>query len=61
MLMNHKSFRFTTIPDKTNDLIFLKNKKNAVSGPFLTIFGHFCQMQIFSEKSGSVTHNYMGP
>ena len=24
MLMNHKNFRFTQIPDKTNDMIFLK-------------------------------------
>ena len=25
MLMNHKNFRFTQIPDKTNDMIFLKS------------------------------------
>ena len=27
MLMNHNNFRFTGIPDKTNDVIFLKNPK----------------------------------
>ena len=27
MLMNHKNFRFTQIPDKTNDMIFLKSLK----------------------------------
>ena len=33
MLMNHKNFYFTQIPNKTNDVIFLKSP-----GPFLTIF-----------------------
>ena len=55
MLMNHKNFRFTQIPDKTNDMIFLKSPKTL----FLAIFGHFCPMGIFSKKSGSVTHNYI--
>ena len=41
------NFRFTQIPDKTNDMIFLKSK-NAVFGPFLTIFGHFCPMSQFA-------------
>ena len=27
MLMNHKNFCFTEIPDKTNDVIFLKSPK----------------------------------
>ena len=56
--MNHKNFHFTQIPEKTNDVIFLK-VKNPVFGPFLTIFGHFCLMVVFSKKSGSVTHNYI--
>ena len=56
MSMNHTNFRFTQIPDKTNDMIFLKSP---VFGPFLTILGHFCLMGIFSKKSGSVTHNYI--
>ena len=33
MLMNHKNFRFTQIPDKTNDMVFLKSPK--------TIIDHF--------------------
>ena len=38
MLKDHKNFRFTIIPDKTKDLIFLKSPKNLVLWPFLTIF-----------------------
>ena len=30
MLKDHKNFRFTPIPDKTNDLIFLKSPKSLV-------------------------------
>ena len=53
MLINRKNFCFTQIPDKTNE------SKNPVLGSFLTIFGHVCQMRIFSKKFGSVTHNYI--
>ena len=56
MLMNHKYFHFKQISDKTNDVIFLKSH---IFGPFMTIFGHFCQMGIFSKKSGSATNNYI--
>ena len=50
MLMNNKNFHFTQIPDKINDMIFLKSPK--------TMFvGRFCPMAIFSKISGSVTHN----
>ena len=56
--MNHNNFHFTEILDKTNDN-FLKKSKNHVFGPFLTIFGHFCHMAIFSKQSASVTHNYI--
>ena len=58
MLMDHKNF-CSPIPDETNDLIFFKSPKNTVFGAFLTIFGHFCLMGIFSKNSGSVTHNYV--
>ena len=34
-------------------------KPNHVSGPFLTIFGHFCPIEIFSKKPGCVTYNYI--
>ena len=61
MLINHKNFHFTQIPEKTNDVIFLKSPKTLFAGHFLTIFGHFCLMEIFSKKSGSVAQLYMGP
>ena len=60
MLMNYKNFHFTKIPDKTNDVIFLKSPKTMFLGhflPFLVIFswrGFF-----FQKKSGSVTHKYI--
>ena len=41
MLMNHKNFHFTKIPDKTKDMIFLKSPKTLFLGhfwPFLVIF-----------------------
>ena len=41
MLMNHKNFYFTKIPDKTNDVIFKKSPKTMFLGqfwPFLVIF-----------------------
>ena len=54
ILMNHKNFHFTQIPDKTNDVIFLKSPK--------TMFlGHFCLMGIFSKKYGGRKRRYMGP
>ena len=53
MLMNHQNYHFTQIPDKTNDMIFLKKSKNHVFGPFLTIFWSFLP------NGDSVTHNYI--
>ena len=38
MLKDHKNFRFTAIPDKTNDFIFLKSPKKPCFWPFLIIF-----------------------
>ena len=46
MFMNRKIFDFTKIPDKTNDLIFLKIPKKKC---FWTIFDHFSPMDIFSK------------
>ena len=60
MLKNHKNFHFTQIPDKTK-CDFLKKSKNHVSGSFLTIFGHFCSMRIFSKKIQLSHKLYMGP
>ena len=59
MLMNHKNYHFTQIPDKTNDVTFLKTQKLCFLA-FLCIFGHFCMMGIFSKKSGCHTQLYMG-
>ena len=72
MLMNHKNFCFTQIPDKTNNVIFLKSPKTLFLGhfwPFLVIkkskspvFGPFLVIFAwwwFRKKSGSVTHNYI--
>ena len=54
MLMNLKNFPFTLIPDKTNDLIFLKKSKKIVFVPFLTIFaqwGFFPKKQALSHTT----------
>ena len=52
ILKNHTNFRFTTIPDKTKDLIFLKSPKSLVFLSFLTIFSI-----VFSKKFCFVTYN----
>ena len=58
MLMNHKNFHYTQIPDKTNNVIFLKSPKTM----FWAILGHFGQMEIFSKKIQPChTQLYMGP
>ena len=56
ILMTHKNFLFKQIPDKTNDVTFLKNPQNPVFRPVLNICVNFCSMGSFSKKSGSVTH-----
>ena len=60
--MNHKKFRFKPIPDRTNDVIFLKSPKTL----FWTIFDHFWSFlyneDFFQKKSGSVvTELYVDP
>ena len=55
MLMNHKNFHFTKIPDKTNDVIFLKSPKTMFLGqfwPFLVIFARWG----FFPKNLAVSH-----
>ena len=61
MLMNHTNFHFTQIPDKTNDVIFLKSPETMFLGQFLVIFYHFCLMGIFSKKFACHTQLCMGP
>ena len=54
MLMNHKNIHFTQIPDKTNDMIFLKSLKTM----FWAIFDQFWSFLPdgdFFKKFGSVT------
>ena len=43
--MNHKNFDFTQIPDKINDMIFLKSPKTMSLGHFLSFLpdGDFFQ------------------
>ena len=56
MLMNHKNFDFTQIPDKTNDVIFLKSPKTMSFGhfwPFLPGGDFFQKIQLCH------THNYL--
>ena len=51
MLMSHRNFHFTQIPDKTNDVVF---SKNHVFGPFLVIFawlGFFPKNLALSHKT----------
>ena len=55
MLMNHKNFRFLQIPDKTNDVIFLKRPKTMFLGrfcPFLVIFARWG----FFPKNPALSH-----
>ena len=49
MLKGYKYFGSTSIPDKTNEEIFLKSPKNI----FWVIFA---KRELFQKKSGSVTH-----
>ena len=54
MLMNHKNFDFTQIPEKINGVIFLKSPKTM-------IFDHFCPIRIFSKKSSCRTQHMWAP
>ena len=57
MLMNQKNFHFTQVPDKNNDVIFLKTPKTMFSGhfwPFLPDGDFFqknrlCHTQIYMD------------
>ena len=50
MLKDQKNFRFTTIPDKTKDFIFLKSPKNLVFWPFWPFWRYFFQ------KNSALSH-----
>ena len=54
MLLSHKNFHFTQIPDKTNDVMFLKSSKAMFLDhfwPFLVIFA-----RRFSPKNPALSH-----
>ena len=58
MLMNHKKVHFTQIPDKTNNMIFLKSPKPC----YWAIFDHFWSFLPdgdFFPKNPAVIHNYI--
>ena len=55
MLLNHKNFDFTEIPDKTNDVSFLNSPKTMILGHFLP----FLPDGDFFPKNPAVTHNYI--
>ena len=50
MLMNHKNFHFTQIPDKTNDVIFLKRPKTMFLGHFWPLSVIFAQWGLFPKN-----------
>ena len=58
ILMNRKNFCFTQIPDKTNDVIFLKSSKTLFLGHFWTFLVIFAQWELFP-KNPAVTRNYI--
>ena len=60
MLMNHKNFHFTQIPDKTNDMIFLKSPETMFWGRFWPTW-LFLPDGYFFQKSGCHMQLYMGP
>ena len=50
MLMNHKNFHFTQIPDKTYDVIFLKSSKTMLLGHFWPFLIFFAQWGFFQKN-----------
>ena len=48
MLMNHKNFPLTQIPDKTNDVIFLKSPKTLFWGHFWLLLIIFARCRFYN-------------
>ena len=59
-LMNHKNFRFTQIPDKTNDMIFLRSPKILFLGHFW-LFLSFLPDDDFFQKIRLLHTTMYGP
>ena len=55
MLMNHKNFHVTQIPDKTNDMIFLKSPSTMFLGHFWQFLDIFARWDFF-QKIFSLSH-----
>ena len=49
--MNHSNFHFTQIPDKTNDVIFLKSPETLFLRHFWSFLSDF-----FSQKNPALSH-----
>ena len=58
MLMNRKNFDFTQIPDKTNNVIFLKSQTTMFLGHFWPFLSILAQWRFFP-KYLVVTQNYI--
>ena len=58
MLMNHKNFHLTQIPDKNNDMIFLKSPKTLFLDHFWQFLVIFARWGFFP-KNPAVTYNYI--
>ena len=61
MLMNHKNFDFTQIPDKPNDAIFLNSPKTMFWGYFWLFLVIFAQWGFFPKNSGLSHATIHGP
>ena len=55
MLMNHKNFHFLQVPDKTDDVIFLKRPKTMFLGHF-DHFSSFLTDEGFFPKNPALSH-----
>ena len=61
MLINHKNFHFTQIPDKTKDVIFLKVQKTMFLGIFYNFWSFLPDVDFFQIIRLCHTQLYMGP
>ena len=61
MLMNHKNFHFTQIPDKTNDVIFFKSPKTMFWGHFWAFLIIFAWLGFFPKNMALLHTTIYGP
>ena len=60
--MNHKNFLFKPIPDRNNDVIFLKSPKTLFWNIFDQLWSFLHNEDFFQKKSGTVvTGLYVDP